>query len=153
GEQVELISFGEQGKRGQPTAITGVIVGMQKQKEPVGKDQVIETEQLNLLTNEGLQGVALGQVQRVRLLKPELERGFRQALEVLGNAQDKQKKTVSLSFQGNAKRSVRVGYVTESPIWKTSYRLSLEKEAKESKAFLQGWAIVENTTDEDWNQV
>jgi hypothetical protein len=153
GEQVELISFGEQGKKGQPTALTGVIVGMQKQKEPVGKDQVIETEQLNLLTNEGLQSVALGQVQRVRFLKPELEREFRKALEVLATAHDKQKKTVSLSFQGKAKRSVRVGYVTESPIWKTSYRLSLEKEAKESKAFLQGWAIVENTTDEDWNQV
>src|SRR5262249_45655850 len=37
--------------------------------------------------------------------------------------------------------------------WKTSYRLSLDKDAKNNKAFLQGWAIVENTTDEDWQNV
>jgi hypothetical protein len=153
GERVELVSYGEQGKEGQPTTVTGVIVGVQKQKKPVGKEQVVESEQLNLLTAEGIQGVALGQVQRVRFLKPELEQEFRKALEVLATAHDKQKKTVSLNFLGNNKRAVRVGYVTESPIWKTSYRLSLEKEGKESKAFLQGWAIVENTTDDDWNQV
>jgi hypothetical protein len=153
GERVEVVSYGEQGKEGQPATITGLIVGVQKQKKPVGKEQVIETEQLNLLTAEGLQGVALGQVQRVRFLKPELEQEFRKALEVLAMAHDKQKKTVSLNFLGNSKRVVRVGYVTESPIWKTSYRLSLDKEGKDNKAFLQGWAIVENTTDEDWNHV
>jgi hypothetical protein len=42
---------------------------------------------------------------------------------------------------------VQVGYVIEAPIWKTSYRLVLgEKE----KPYLQGWAMVENPTDEDW---
>jgi hypothetical protein len=153
GERVEVISYGEQGKEGQPTTIAGQIVGVEKQRKPVGKDQVVETEQLNLLTTEGLHGVALGQVQRVRFLKPELEQEFRKALEVLATGHDKQKKTVSLNFLGNGKRSVRVGYVTECPIWKTSYRLSLDKESKDNKAALQGWAIVENTTDEDWNNV
>ena len=40
----------------------------------------------------------------------------------------------------------------ENPIWKTSYRLVLDKE-KEDKPFLQGWAMVENPTDEDWKDV
>src|SRR5437016_1348744 len=150
GERVEVVSYGEQGKEGQPATLTGIIVGVQKQKKPIGKDQILETEQLNLLTSEGLQGVALGQVQRIKFLKPELEQEFRKALEVLATAHDKQKKTVSLNFLGNGKRLVRVGYVTESPIWKTSYRLSLDKESKDAKVFLQGWAIVENTTEEDW---
>ncbi len=152
GERVEVISYGEQGKEGQPTTISGSIVGVQTHRKQV-KDQVLETEQLNLLTNDGLQGVALGQVQRVRFLKPELEQEFRKALEVLATGHDKQKKTVSLNFLGNGKRAVRVGYVTECPIWKTSYRLSLDKEAKDNSVALQGWAIVENTTDEDWNNV
>ena len=38
----------------------------------------------------------------------------------------------------------------ENPIWKTSYRLVLDKK---EKPFLQGWAVVENPTDEDWNDV
>jgi hypothetical protein len=44
---------------------------------------------------------------------------------------------------------VRVAYIAESPVWKTSYRLVLG----EGAPYLQGWAIVENTTDEDWNDV
>ena len=40
--------------------------------------------------------------------------------------------------------------MVENPIWKTSYRLVLNKEGKPS---LQGWAIVENPSDEDWSGV
>src|SRR5208283_3812985 len=57
---------------------------------------------------------------------------------------------VSLAFSGEGKREVRVGYVVENPIWKTSYRLVLNEKGK---PFLQGWAVVENTQDEDWNNV
>ena len=38
----------------------------------------------------------------------------------------------------------------ENPIWKTSYRLVL---GKDGKPYLQGWAVVENPTDEDWSDV
>jgi hypothetical protein len=153
GERIELVTYGEEGKQGQPATLTGVIVGVQKVKKPAGKDQVLDTDQLNLLTRNGLEGLALDRIQRIRFLKLELEQEFRKALEVLATAHDKQKKTVSLNFEGNGKRTVRVGYVTEAPMWKTSYRLSLNDGEKEKKAFLQGWAIVENTTDEDWKQV
>src|SRR5206468_9503068 len=58
-------------------------------------------------------------------------------------------------------RRVRVGYVVENPLWKTSYRLVLPKQQdkdkhkdaesqKQDKPYLQGWAVVENVTDEDW---
>src|SRR5207302_9904365 len=39
-----------------------------------------------------------------------------------------------------------------NPIWKTSYRLVLGTK-KEEKPYLQGWAVVENPTDEDWKGV
>src|SRR5262249_13759831 len=62
---------------------------------------------------------------------------------------DKQKKSVTLNFAGTGKRPVKVAYILESPMWKTSYRLDLAKD----KNFLQGWGIIENTTDEDWKDV
>src|SRR6185295_308355 len=65
-------------------------------------------------------------------------------------ARDHQKKSVSLSFRGDGKRKVLVGYVVESPLWKTSYRLVVNGDGKAS---LQGWAVVENTTDDDWTNV
>ncbi len=58
-------------------------------------------------------------------------------METLTLSHDTQKKTVSLNFVGVGKRNVRVGYVIENPIWKTSYRPVLGK-AKEDKPFLQG---------------
>jgi hypothetical protein len=143
GQRVEVRTTGE-------TTADGLIVGLEKKKVPAGKGDVVETEQINLLTSDGLRSFALGDIQRIRFLKPELEEEFRKALEVLAASHDKQKKTVRLDFQGNGKRTVRVGYVTENPMWKTSYRLALNKQ---NKAFLQGWAIVENTTDEDWHNV
>jgi hypothetical protein len=57
---------------------------------------------------------------------------------------------VSLTFNGEGKRTVKVGYVVENPIWKTSYRLVLNDKGK---ATLQGWAVVENTSDDDWKDV
>jgi hypothetical protein len=149
GEKIELVTYADKAASGQAETISGLIVGVEHQKHAAGKDQVIEVAQLNVLTADGLRGVPLGTVQRVRFLKPALEEEFRKALEVLATGHDKQKKTVTLNFSGEGRRNVHVGYVTESPIWKTSYRLKLDKDA----LFLQGWAIVENTTDDDWNNV
>jgi hypothetical protein len=148
GEKIELTM--QQSSTAQPGTITGTIVGMESQRQPHGKDQMIDVEQLNLLCTEGMRSVPLAQVLRVRFLNPVLENEFRRALEVLAGKHDTQKKSVSLGFTGNGKRPVRVGYVVESPIWKTSYRLVLDL----NKApHLQGWAVVENTTDEDWKDV
>ncbi len=133
-----------------PTKITGIIIGVEQRTIPVGKDDVMEVPYLNLLTEEGLRSVSLENVGKIKLSNPKLDAELRQALTVLAGAKNTDKKSVSLNFLGEGKRPVRVGYVQESPIWKTSYRLVLDDEAK---PFLQGWAIVENTTEADWDQV
>jgi hypothetical protein len=126
--------------------VTGTIVGVEKQKQAMGKDAVAEVEVLNLWCAEGLRSVKLAEVQRIRFLNPALDAEVKRALDVLARTHDTQKKTVGLNFEGQGKRRVRVGYVVESPVWKTSYRLTLNKEGRPS---LQGWAVVENPTDED----
>jgi hypothetical protein len=148
GEKVELTL--QQGNAAQPGTVTGVILGMESQQQPHGKDALVNVEILNVLCSEGIRSVPLSQIQRLRLLNPALEGELRRALEVLATRHDSQKKVVSLAFNGDGKRKVKVGYVVENPIWKTSYRLVLE-EGK--KAFLQGWAVVENTSDDDWKDV
>ncbi len=99
-----------------------------------------------------MRSVKLSELERVRFLNPVMDNEVRKALETLTLSHDTQKKAVSINFVGEGKRNVRVGYVIENPIWKTSYRLVLGKE-KEDKPFLQGWAVVENATDEDWKDV
>lgn len=148
GERVEITM--QQSGAAQPGALTGVVLGMESQRQPHGKDALVDVEMLNLLCAEGVRSVPLAQVQRLRFLNPALEAELRRALEVLAGRHDSLKKVVSLNFAGEGKRKVKVGYVIENPIWKTSYRLVLDQGPK---AFLQGWAVVENTSDDDWKDV
>ncbi len=147
GEKVEAVLG--QAQAGQPNNLVGVVMGVERKKEVVGKD-TIEGEFITLWCAEGMRSVRLSDVQRVRFLNPVLDGEVKKALEALAQAHDTQKKAVSLQFEGEGRRAVKVGYVVENPIWKTSYRLVMDKKGK---AFLQGWAIVENTQDEDWNDV
>ncbi len=133
-----------------PAKITGVIVGLEKRERPAGKDEKIEVDYINLLTEEGLRSLPLESIGKIKFTNAKLDAEFRQALAVLATSHDVDKKTVSLNFLGAGKRAVRVGYVQESPVWKTSYRLVL---AEKDPPLLQGWAIVENTTEADWNGV
>ncbi|MBA2224983.1 DUF4139 domain-containing protein [Thermogemmata fonticola] len=135
----------------QPGKLNGVIVGVEKQKAPAG-NTTIDVEVLNLWCAEGLRSVKLTEIQQLKFLNPVIESEFRRALEVLSLSHDTQKKAVSLYFSGQGKRKVQVGYVVEAPIWKTSYRLILDKDDKEAP-YLQGWALVENPTDDDWENV
>src|SRR5690606_36212377 len=50
------------------------------------------------------------------------------------------------------KRDVTLAYVVDAPLWKTAYRVVLPEDGKE-KGLLQGWAVVENMTANDWNSV
>jgi hypothetical protein len=132
------------------TQVTGVVMGVEKQKQPAGKDAVVEVELLNLWTADGMRGFKLAEVSQVRFLNPVIDSEVKRALDVLARGHDRQKKTVTLSFRGQGKRHVQVGYVVEHPIWKTSYRLVL---SEQKKPLLQGWAMVENPSGEDWNKV
>jgi hypothetical protein len=136
----------------QPGRLTGKVVGVETQKQPAGPNATVDVPVLNLWCADGLRAVKLADVQQLRFSNPVVESEFRRALDVLALSHDSQKKAVSLHFAGDGKRTVRVGYVVEAPIWKTSYRLVLDAEGK-GKPYLQGWAMVENPTDEDWANV
>jgi len=148
GEKVEVVS--QTTGNTQPGTLTGTILGVEPKEEAISKDKVVHVEMLNLWCAEGMRSVKLADVTRVRFLNPVMENEVRRALEVLSLSHDTQKKAVSLVFTGEGKRQVKVSYVVENPIWKTSYRLVLDKEGK---PYLQGWAVVENPSDEDWNNV
>jgi hypothetical protein len=128
------------------STIDGQIVGMESQTDSPGK----EVHLLNLICSDGLRSIPSTRVQRIRFLNPALDAELDGALRVLAAAHDTKKKVVHLQFKGTDKRSVRVGYVVESPIWKTTYRLVFDKDGK---PMLQCWAVIENTTDEDWKDV
>lgn len=141
------------GEKVEVTDKTGVVTAGQivsVERPPVPPMGVDPGESVNLLTEDGLQTVELKQLKRIKFVRPELQAEFKKALELLTTARGDNKKAVSVVFSGAGKRKVAVGYVSEAPLWKPSYRLSVDEKGA---ARIQGWATVENTTDEDWVNV
>lgn len=142
GARVEVVSGGETAK--------GSIVGI----EPVTrqlKEGIVTTYKLVIFREDGkLQPVDLLEMSSLKLLDEALQKDLQRLLEIHLKSKYADRKTVTLNCTGAGERTIRVGYIVETPIWKTSYRLLFEEGGK---PLLQGWAILENPTDEDWEDV
>jgi hypothetical protein len=135
-----------------PEKIEGRVLGVEIQTRQVGtgpNPTILNEAVLNLVTAGGVKSLPMSAVQNIELADQRLSGELRKALELLLSSRDTQRKSVDIHFAGKGKREVRVGYITETPVWKTSYRLELS----DKKPLIQGWAIVENTTDSDWSNV
>ncbi len=130
------------------STVEGVVFGSEEQEKSVG-DNILKFQVLNVLTDAGLVAVPLWQVRTLTLLDPAIDSDLRKALQAIDQARDTDKRPVTITFRGDGNRNVAIGYLLETPVWKTSYRLVSDKEG----LFLQGWAIVENTSDDDWENV
>ncbi|MCK4660308.1 MAG: DUF4139 domain-containing protein [Phycisphaerae bacterium] len=134
----------------QSQAVSGNILGTEIHKVIDKEGQATQVEYVNLVCADGLRTFAIGDLRSARLLDEKLEAELTQALAVLAGARDVGKKSVALRFTGQGSRRVMAAYVLEAPVWKTSYRLVL---SDGEEPLLQGWAMVDNTTDEDWGNV
>jgi len=129
--------------------VSGTIVGVEMRQKPVEKGEALTVPMLNLLAGATIRSVDLTAITSLTLDDAQLQDELTKALVALTQSRDQDKKPVTINFAGNGDRRVRIGYVVETPIWKTSYRLIMN----EKSALLQGWAIVENQTESDWNNV
>ncbi len=133
-----------------PQTVTGRILSVDWRAPIVDNpDADLRDYHVHLLTDEGIRSIPLRAAQAIRFTDPRLAADLEKALTVIAAARDADARPVTLHFAGQGQRRVRVGYLVESPVWKTSYRLDLSGD----KPVLQGWAIVENTSDTDWRHV
>ncbi len=136
----------------QAERIVGTILGVERKLKAAGdKGQAVEVWVVNLISGGSIRAVPLDDVLKIELEEAQLQDELNKALLALAGARDQDKKPVTINFRGDGERQVRLGYVVETPIWKTSYRLILP--GTDEKPRLQGWAILENQTDNDWNNV
>ncbi len=135
--------------------VEGVILGGESREQAQGSAQkAISVPFLNLVTLTGVRSINLATMVSVQLESATLNAELNKALVALASHSTDRFKSVGLAFGGKGSRPVSVVYVNEMPIWKTSYRLVLPDAVKtKEKPLIQGWAIVENTTDDDWTAV
>ncbi|MEO0557978.1 MAG: hypothetical protein AAF170_07325 [Bacteroidota bacterium] len=129
----------------------GTVVSVELAMRDVGEG-VAQVPVLSMLTPSGLTTVRLDTARRLQFTDASLQSELEGALTALAEARGGERKPVRVQFRGNGSRPVRLGYVVESPVWKTSYRLVLP-EGDSGEGQLQGWALVENPTESDWRNV
>ncbi|HXE65051.1 MAG TPA: DUF4139 domain-containing protein [Bryobacteraceae bacterium] len=118
---------------------------------PGDKDRS-EHEQLTLLLDSGeIRNVDLGVATAIRFTDPKLQLQFKDYLAALTGARSRDKRSVYIDSTDSKARDVRAEYIIPMPAWKSSYRLLFDD--KSTEPTLEGWAIVDNTTGEDWTNI
>ena len=134
--------------------IEGRILGIEPLTQVVNGQTVHEGFRLVLLTDAGpVRSLDLLSIAEFSLADEALQRDLRRLLDLSLDSKYTNRKKLTVTATGRGEREIRVGYLVEMPIWKCSYRLLFDEKKKDAPPFLQGWALAENTTEEDWNSV
>lgn len=129
-----------------PGAVTGRIIGVETR--PAGTDKAPEAI-LSLLTKDGVKVVSMTEITSFTFTDRKITDDLNRALDLILSSRDSMTRKLQVNLPGKGERDVTLGYVIAAPVWKASYRLDLAA----AKPVLQGWAIIDNTGDLDWNNV
>ena len=138
--------------------ISGTIMGIEE-FEKMSKDEKIVEKQLILLQDtEVISKIKFTEIKSFEIINEDIKKDLKFFLDTVisGKKKDAKKIVINCESGGNdeVERIIFVYYIRESPIWKTSYRLIMSKEqALEEKCLLSGWSLIENTTNQDWEDV
>jgi len=86
----------------------------------------------------------------VRVVEKDVNDEVGKYLGLVASTRDQDVRRMTISTAGDGERNLLVSYISEVPVWKSTYRIVVPNEGK---PLLQGWAIVDNTVGEDWENV
>ncbi|MFX1255923.1 MAG: hypothetical protein ACFFCZ_30230 [Promethearchaeota archaeon] len=131
--------------------LTGIILGVETVQKKM-QDYVLQAPHLVVMDPAGeVKMFDLLDIRAIAFEEETLQKDIRFYLSTVLSSKKKDKKNLAIFTHGEGIRDLLMSYVVEAPVWKTTYRIVLSKDQK--PAFLQGWGIVDNTSDEDWIDV
>jgi hypothetical protein len=133
--------------------IEGRIVSVSEETSTLPGGGTVTRHRLTLLSAGALEQVIVEELQSLRVVDEALQRHIDAALRALARQRERERRELVIHIAGVGERVVRVGYVAEVPLWKTTYRLTLPREAGANTAALSGFAVVENRSGEAWNNI
>ncbi len=136
-------------------SFTGRLLSVEE-KVHTTNGSVSRLDQISLLDDAGnVRSFALESGVNVRFADRDLEMELTRALGLMDSSHQEDTRHLVLSTAGSGDRQIRVSYISEVPVWKTTYRIVLPgaTSPEGTKPLLQGWAVVDNTVGEDWVDV
>jgi hypothetical protein len=114
-------------------------------------DKHPEREQAVLMLDSGeLRTFDLAAASALRFVDPKLQSQLRDYLTVVNQSRSLDKRSVYVDSSDVKERQIQASYMVPMPVWKSSYRLIFNDKTDPT---LEGWAIIDNTTGEDWTNV
>jgi hypothetical protein len=131
----------------------GRLLSVEKEKRFNEKGDSYEVTEFSIITDGGdMRNFELGPSTSVRLAERDLGDEVEKYLNLIGSSRARDLRRMTISATGSGDREIYVSYISEVPVWKSTYRIILPEKPNE-KPVLQGWAIVDNTVGEDWKDV
>ena len=130
------------------TAIGSILTVEERKPEKEG----LKTSHCLVITSETgeLMSFDLDDVRSIKLIDEGARRDLNEFASATASARRRDAKTIVVTSDGTGAREMLVSYTIAAPIWKTTYRVVLDSSGK---PFFQGWAIVDNVSEEDWKNI
>jgi len=113
--------------------------------------RAVSVTQISLVSDGGeVRVFDLTPATSVRVTEKDVNEEVGKYLGLVASTRDQDVRRMTISTAGNGERDLLVSYISEVPVWKSTYRIVIPNDGK---PLLQGWAIVDNTVGEDWKNV
>lgn len=140
-------------RTGNGVATTGRVLQAERRTRAQGDGAAAEQDELTVVSDAGeIATLEIGRTTRVRIVDADLRQDVGRYLDIASTNSDRSQRRVVLSTVGTGSRQVLVSYVGEAAVWKTTYRLVFPATGERAPV-LQGWALVDNVSASDWNDV
>src|SRR5690554_4300418 len=107
---------------------------------------------LTVLSGGQMQVVRLSKVKAVTLHDGDFAMQLNRSLDASAGEGMFEQVEIEVRLTGARTHDLTVSYVVSSPMWKPTYRVVLPKDGK-GDALLQGWAVIDNISGEDWEEI
>jgi hypothetical protein len=130
---------------------TGRLLSIDEREIPIKGDQKITVDQISIVSDSGeVRVFDMTPGTSVRVAEKEVNEEVGKYLGLVASTRDQDLRRMTISTAGDGERDLLVSYISEVPVWKSTYRIVIPNDGK---PLLQGWAIVDNTVGEDWRNV
>lgn len=128
----------------------GKVLGVQEIKEG-SKEKAHLEPYLVIVTDDGkITNLHVKEITSFEIDDQKMNKELNFFLETIYLGKKKDTKTFTIFFEGTDEADVFITYLQAMPSWKTSYRLIC---SHENEYLIQGWALVDNILDEDWEEI
>src|SRR5260221_3209372 len=130
----------------------GSILTVEERKSQIDSNTPAVTSHALVIASDSGELISfdLAEVRSVKLIDDGARRDVNEFANASASARRRDAKTIVVTSDGAGPREMLVSYTIAAPIWKTTYRVVMDSQGK---PFFQGWAIVDNVSEEDWNNI